>query len=545
MQTYLTALQQILNHGILKSDRTSTGTISLFGMQQRYNLAEGFPAVTTKKLAWKAVVSELLWFLEGSGDERRLAEILHGTRAHSREKEEITPSGEKLKSVQQLNTIWTANANAPYWIQHAQYDGDLQKVYGYQWRKWGSNYHNWANEVVLIEQSKASGVNQPFALEIPLESPKLDVTDSLVGTTILTTNCGDVKVLQKISKTRYKVQFLSGINAVIECSGTQLVSGDIQNPYAMNEADGNGCYGIISKTSRYTKAAYKLWLTMMKKCHGTEVFVDSEWRCFSNFYRDIHGLIGFDHWVKEPSKFVLDHEYYGNDFFGRNSTIFLPSQYANILTTDGSLYVATHKRTGEVYKFTSPSLFKARTKSKMTATKSWHFTKESPPDGFKWRQRFAVDQLLDLVEGIKRDPNGRRHIITAWNPGELSSMALPPCHCFAQFYVVNGKLSCQLYQRSNDFFLGCPFNIASYALLTHMIAQVCDLEVGDFVHVTGDAHLYVPHIDSAKEQLTRTPFAMPKLQLNPAVKDITKFTMDDIKLIDYQCHSPIKAAMAV
>lgn len=277
MKTYLNALQYILGNGQLKKDRTNTGTISVFGMQQRYSLQEGFPAVTTKKLAFKACLSELLWFIEGSNDERRLAEILHGTRDASK------------------RTIWTDNANAAYWKPKAKFEGDLGRVYGVQWRDFG-----------------------------------------------------------------------------------------------------------------------------------------------------------------------------------------------------------------------------------------------------------GVDQLLDLVAGIKNDPHGRRHIITAWNPGELKDMALPPCHCFAQFYVsADNKLSCHLYQRSADFFLGAPFNIASYALFTHMIAQVCDLGVGDFVHTTGDAHIYLNHIDQVKEQLSREPYPLPSLWLNPEIKDITKFTMDDIKLNNYQSHPSLPAPMAV
>jgi thymidylate synthase len=160
--------------------------------------------------------------------------------------------------------------------------------------------------------------------------------------------------------------------------------------------------------------------------------------------------------------------------------------------------------------------------------------------GVQWRDFGGVDQLVQLVEGIKRDPYGRRHIITAWNPAELDQMALPPCHCFAQFYVsADGKLSCQLYQRSADFPLGIPFNIASYSMFTHMIAQVCGLGVGEFIHTIGDAHIYVNQIEGVKEQLTRDPLPLPTLWLNPEIKDIEKFTMDDVKLINYQSHPTI------
>ena len=303
MKTYLDSLQFVLDNGTTKTDRTGVGTVSVFGMQQRYDLSTGFPAVTTKKLAWKSVVSELLWFLEGTGDEHRLREILHGSRQSEK------------------TTIWTANATAPYWRPKAQYEGDLGRVYGVQWRKWRT----------------------------PVEH----------------------------RATNFKDEF-------------------------------------------------------------------------------------------------------------------------------GSVY----QRQGYV-----------------------HFKE--------------TDQIKDLIDGIKRDPNGRRHILSAWNPGELDQMALPPCHCFAQFYVADGKLSCQMYQRSCDMFLGVPFNIASYALLTHMIAQVCDLAVGEFVHVLGDAHIYSNHVEQVKEQLSREPLPAPTLWLNPDVKSIDKFTMQDIRLDNYQSHSAIKADMAV
>jgi len=303
MRIYLNALQEVLDKGTVKSDRTGTGTISYFGMQQRYNLSENFPAVTTKKLAWKSVVSELLWFIEGSGDETRLREILHGSAESSK------------------TTIWTANATAPYWQDKAKFPGDLGRVYGVQWRHWRT----------------------------PVETQ----------------------------------------------AGTF------------------------------------------------------------------------------------------NDEFGSTYT----------------MNTGTNLR--------------------------------------------ETDQLVQLIEGIKKDPHGRRHILSAWNPGELEAMALPPCHCFAQFYVSDGKLSCQMYQRSCDMFLGVPFNIASYSLLTHLIAQVCNLEVGEFVHVLGDAHVYLNHVEQVKEQLSREPLPAPQLRLNPNIKDITKFTMADIELVGYESHSAIKAEMAV
>jgi thymidylate synthase len=303
MHQYLNALKQVLEQGQITDDRTGVGTISLFGMQQRYNLAESFPAVTTKKLAWRACVGELLWMIEGSGDERRLAEITHGTKDGT-------------------VTIWTPNALSSYWRDKAKFTGDLGRVYGVQWRHWRT----------------------------PVE-------------------------------------------------------------------------------------------------HKTESFKND-----------------FGHW------------------FHRKGSV--------------------------------------------------HFKE--------------VDQLVDLIAGLKKDPHGRRHILSAWNPGELDQMALPPCHVLAQFYVSKDKkLSCQMYQRSCDMFLGVPFNIASYSLLTHLIAQVCGFGVGEFVHVLGDAHIYLNHVEQVKEQLTREPLPAPQLSINTDIKDITKFTMSDIKLEGYQSHPPIQADMAV
>lgn len=303
MKQYLDALQYVLDNGQEVGDRTGVGTLSCFGMQQRYDLSTSFPAVTTKKLAWKACVGELLWMIEGSGSERRLAEITHGA------------ADGKV-------TIWTPNALAPYWKSRAKFEGDLGRVYGVQWRHWRSYTHQ----------------------------------------------------------------------------------------------EGGS---------------------------------------------------------------------YTNDF-------------------------------GHTY---------------------------SIPSGIQERE---VDQLTNLINGIKQDPHGRRHILTAWNPGELDQMALPPCHILAQFYVSkDGKLSCQMYQRSMDTYLGGPFNIASYSLLTHMIAQVCGLGVGEFIHVIGDAHIYLNHIEQVKEQLSRDPFPAPQLWLNPDISDITKFTMDDIKLLNYQSHPSLPAPMAV
>ncbi len=273
MQNYLNLLKDILENGDERVDRTGVGTKAVFGRQLRFNMSDGFPAVTTKKLAFNAVKAELLWFLSGSSDNKKLQE----RGCH----------------------IWDANAEADYWKPKAKFEGDLGRIYGVQWRSW-----------------------------------------------------------------------------------------------------------------------------------------------------------------------------------------------------------------------------------------------QTPEGKF-------VDQIKDVVERIKNNPYDRRLIVTAWNPGELDKMALPPCHVFFQFFVAKQKLSLQMYQRSCDMFLGVPFNIASYSLLLHMIAQVTGLEVGEFVHVLGDTHVYLNHLEQVKEQLRREPLKLPKLKLNPDVKSIDDFKMEDIELVEYKYHPPIKAKMAV
>ena len=173
-----------------------------------------------------------------------------------------------------------------------------------------------------------------------------------------------------------------------------------------------------------------------------------------------------------------------------------------------------------------------------------------PVYGYQWRSwptpdGGSIDQISNLVNMIQKNPDSRRLIVSAWNVANVDDMALPPCHCLFQFYVANGKLSCQLYQRSADIFLGVPFNIASYALLTMMLAQVCDLEPGEFVHTFGDAHLYLNHLDQAKLQLSRDFRPLPQMRINPNVKDLFAFKFEDFELVNYDPHPHIKAAVAV
>lgn len=443
MQPYHDLLTDILANGEDVLDRTGVGTRRVFGRQMRFDLGEGFPAITTKRLMWRAMVSELLWFLEGSQDERRLAEILHGSRDSK------------------LTTIWTDNAQAPHWQDRAQYYGDLGRVYGQMWRFWPSDPARFA-----WIQRRDREVDDLIVSAPDLKEP--EVTDSLTGT---------------------------------------------YQGWATHRS-GVGVYGAprAKNQPRLENRIYQLWNTMISRCYDTKhpsyhqyggrgVTVSTEWQNFQSFRTSIRGVPGFRDWASKKG-YHLDKDHFGANQYAKTTTIFIPGRPSQgTVTENGDLL---------------------------------------------WRRQYHVDQVANLVHGIKTNPMDRRHILSAWNPGELDQMALPPCHAMSQYFVSgNGRLSCHMYQRSLDAGLGGPFNIASYALLTHMLAQVCDLGVGELIMSFGDCHIYQNHIPAIQQQLKRDHYPPPSLQLNPKVKSIFGFKMQDIELIGYRCHPTIKMNMAV
>lgn len=557
MIQYQEALKFLIENGIEKTDRTGIGTKSIFGYQMRFNLSDGFPAITTKKLAFKGVVSELLWFLEGSTDERRLAEIQYGK-----------PRQELIGK----QTIWTANADAQgKALGYANDDKQklLGPVYGYGWRRTTS-----LNSDVIIEVKNQNFNDAPPVVII--EDAIVCQNDEFINKIIINKYNTEYKVLEKIKTPRNS-------SYIIQC----LLTGHketVTRPNIKNKSFGQKIlFGRFFSTARKNKnihhynKAYMMWYNMINRCYninhpnykeygGSGIIVDKRWNNFETFLHDIESLPFFYEWVKgvnnKINNWCIDKDYYNTNIYSKDTCIFLPSKinksYSNHeidftkkivvefpdTTTHEFIFIDDIIARFPDKRFNKESIRQCLNGDQITH-KSCKFYRKNAKENHVFRKKIVFDQINELVSEIKNNPDSRRLILTAWNPNQIREMALPPCHTLAQFYVINNKLSCQLYQRSADFVLGSPFNIASYSLLTHMIAQVCGLDVGDFVYTIGDMHIYNNHIEGAKIQLEREPLALPKLWLNPDIKNILDFKMEDIKLIDYNSHDKIYFPMAV
>lgn len=539
MKQYLDCLKHVYETGEDREDRTGVGTRGVFGYQMRFNLGLGFPAPTTKRLAWNAMSSELLWFIEGSDDERRLAEILHNTRDDDK------------------RTIWTDNANAQGKAL-GYTDGKLGPVYGKNWRHWNPNF-----DCVLPVQ-KVAASNVPFALNEPTLVPNIETTNKHVGNVYRNKFGQDYIVIDiddKVSNGKSKsntftIQFINtqSIYKNVRLVGNNSTKRDGFEPSLY----GVGCLGYYNSKNEtdVNKRLRNTWEQMVSRCYNVNdksykhyvnngVFVCDRWLVLSNFIEDASTLPG---WIKYKNgdNVVLDKDYYGNNnIYNPVTTCFVPFEHNRKYRIDAKPMVYVDS-TGEKYFVSENDAKYYFNKRSIAALNTVANLKHYNSDDYVIRYKHDIDQIQQLIRSIKHDPYGRRHILTGWNPTTLDNVALPSCHCFAQFYVsTSGKLSCQLYQRSADVFLGVPFNIASYALLTHMIAQVCGLEVGDFVWTGGDVHIYQNHLEQVEEQLPRVPEALPKLWIDPLITNIDDFTMDSFKLVDYNPMASIKAPMAI
>jgi thymidylate synthase len=291
---------------------------------------------------------------------------------------------------------------------------------------------------------------------------------------------------------------------------------------------------------------------MMGKCYDTShieyslyggvgIFVDQSWKCFSSFLRDIHDLPWFNRWKDEPGRISLSKDYYGADCFSKETCVFAPIEYTQMLSVlDGTKFVMTNKETGKKHECTAQQW-----KALHLKEDEWNIEHVYPKEGYAFRQQIVIDQLSNVVNTIRNNPDDRRIIVSAWNVGDLHQMGLPPCHYTFQFYVADKKLSCKLTQRSADMFLGVPFNIAQYAILTRMIAHITGLQAHEFIWCGGDVHLYNNHTEQAKEQIARTPYESPILKFSRPLTNIDDFQFDDFVLDNYISHPTIKAKVSV
>jgi thymidylate synthase len=453
MRQYHELLRHLLDHGVRQdAERTGTGTLAALGYQMRFDLQQGFPLVTTKKIHWKSVVHELLWFIRGDTNNRLLEE--------------------------QGVTIWR---------EWARPDGSLGPIYGKQWRRW--------EQVEMVA---------PRRFEPPA------------------------------------VQLKSG-----------LVAGVGHGTERRNESDWN-------------RHLYSVWNEMLHRCYDTTrqhyseyggqgVFVAERWHDFNNFLSDAPRLPNALLKRAYPDEYELDKDYYATNQYGPETCLWLTRKEQNINTRRAQVVEAQGPYTKPFWTMDVAGLCRDYGLDESSVYKCLRGEKEQHK-GWKFRSvtvegcvpRLRIfDQLKTVIAQLRHEPASRRIVLSAWNVGEVEHMALPPCHCFVQFHTLGGRLSCHLYQRSGDAFLGVPFNIASYSLLTLMVAQVCGLQPGEFIHTIGDAHLYVNHIEQARLQLTREPLSLPTVRLNPEVRSVFDFKFEDIELVNYQHHPPIKAAVAV
>lgn len=528
-QQYLDLLQRILDEGTDRQDRTGVGTRSLFGAQMRFNISKQFPLFTTKKVWFKGVVHELLWLLSGN-----------------------------------TNIKYLKDNSVNIWNEWAQENNNLNSVYGAQWRRWEAP----SNKVVLIPKKvgpeRLEG-SEPCFNRVNLHD--LKKTDDMTGKKFVSKKSGEYIVLDrtvvKNKNQQYRVQF-TATNFITEASKPNIKNGYVLDPYSKNICD-RGFLGQISEKPPYYTSAYNMWRNMMIRCYdpsnpqyhiygGNNVCVDTYWHCFANFLADLPTIPYFNSWKGNPSEYNLDKDYFGSECYSRDTCIFLTKLHNKELSNHTPIKVRFSDNSETVF-FSQKDfaeeygLDSRRVSEQMLGVRQsfpeFKIERYTPPNNMLCRRQLLVDQIANVIRSLKDSPNSRRHIVSAWNVSQLEEMALPPCHMQMQFYVADGKLSCQMYQRSCDMFLGVPFNVASYSLLTYMIAQVCGLEPGDFVHTLGDLHVYHNHFDQVREQLSRKPRPFPTVNLNSKITDIDDFAFNDVTLDGYDPHPAIKAPIAV
>lgn len=536
MKQYHDLLRSILNHGTAHTDRTGTGTLSHFGYQTRFDLREGFPLVTTKKVPFRWVAEELFWFLSGDTNEKNLAA-----------------------------------RGVDIWAEWAGENGELGPIYGSQWRHWGQIYDMTPRQREHTEPT----ITTEFSKLIELDTSNNE--SGLVGKSFSSAT-GAFTVIKEYcipregdfpsGYVRYSVKFEKTGFVQENCIKSAILKGEVRDRYAPSVC-GIGCLGEPVSREDY-ELLYQTWYAMLSRCYnsrhlgygnygGKGVFVVNDWLIFSNFVRDAKRL---DNWVlkkEHPQEYTLDKDFYLSNCYSADTCLWLSKHEQNLNTERVSLIEATNPDGRKLMRMGIDSLCHEFGFTGLCVANCLN-GKQKRHHGWTFRHVNEVknprvrvfDQIRTAIAQIKHDPNSRRIIVSAWNVGELDQMALQPCHNFFQFKVERERtLHCQLYQRSADAFLGVPFNISSYALLTHLIAHVCGLEVGEFIYTLGDYHIYNNHRAQVEELLSREPLTLPRLEIRDEDKSLRgldgllRMRYENLNLIGYQSHAKIVAPVAV
>jgi len=533
MKIYHDLLNHILTNGKERTDRTGVGTLSVFGYHMRHNIADGFPLLTTKKMFLKGCIHEILWFIRGSTDVKELQDVgVNFWNSWVDEEGTIGPGyGKQLRNIEYITPITPKRFEKPK---------DLPSLY--------------KDLPPIVKRDKPSKT----AFEVG------EVFDfGINGKGVL---LEELPSNESIPRIHWRLGFIdTGHVCIVKYKGLQELK--VKDPFRRS-VFGVGYYGDTDWKDKHLKLKINTWREMLRRCYhntcnnykyygGKGVHVSNDWQCFAVFQKEVERIPGWNLKKDYPSDYSLDKDIlWLSNRYGKDTCMWASEREQSANTT-ANLYFKSTSPEGKEHTFSSLGELNRNfglnigasfrcLNGKLKKHHGWSkFEYLTPPEGhvFRWR---IIDQLKELVSSLRHDPDSRRHVISLWNPHDIDRMKLPPCHGnIIQFYVNDGVLSCQMYQRSGDAMLGIPVNIASYSLLTMMLSQVCNMVAGEFIHTIGDAHLYKNHLDQARLQLTRECRPLPKMTLNPMIKDIDDFKYEDFTLSEYDPHPHIKAEVAV